>query len=181
VASSFTPIRSLADIEALERVPLAERIASWDTFELIRRGVALEPDKTALVYLADADLDAPPVTFTHAELFARFVQTANLFHRLGVGPSDAVCTLVPTVPQIFFAQIGGIAAGLSCCVNWMLEPKHLVEILRAPRWWWRSAPPRGSRSGRSCKRSGAICPIFATCSPSPSAARSACPTPTSTP
>ncbi|HEX9836300.1 MAG TPA: AMP-binding protein, partial [Alphaproteobacteria bacterium] len=133
MASSFTPIRSLADIEALERVPLAERIASWDTFELIRRGAALEPDKTALVYLADADLDAPPVTFTHAELFARFVQTANLFHRLGVGPGDAVCTLVPAVPQIFFAQIGGIAAGLSCCVNWMLEPKHLVEILRAAR------------------------------------------------
>ncbi len=131
--SSQTPIRTIADIEALERVPLAERVQSWDVYELIRRGAARNPDKVALIYLEDAELDRPPVKLTFRALMGRINQAANLFHRLGVGPGDAVCTLLPTVPALFFAQSGGIAAGISCCVNWMLEPDKLAEILGAAR------------------------------------------------
>ena len=131
--SSHPPIRTIRDIEALERVPLEERIVSWDVYELIRRGAARDPDKTALIHFDDADIDVAPFTLTHRELMGRFNQAANLFHRLGVGPGDAVCTLLPTVPQVFYAQMGGIAAGISCCVNWMLEPAALVDILTAAR------------------------------------------------
>ncbi len=131
--SSHPPIRTIRDIEALERVPLEERIVSWDVYELIRRGAARDPDKTALIHFDDADIDVAPFTLTHRELMGRFNQAANLFHRLGVGPGDAVCTLLPTVPQVFYAQMGGIAAGTSCCVNWMLEPAALVDILTAAR------------------------------------------------
>jgi fatty-acyl-CoA synthase len=127
------PIRNLADIEALERVPLESRIASWDVFELIRRGAAKNPEKTAFVYLEDADLDAPVFELSYRDLMGRFTQAANLFHRFGVGAGDAVCTLMPTVPEIFYAQVGGIAAGIACHVNWMLEAKHLADILRAAR------------------------------------------------
>ncbi len=131
--STHPPIRTIADIEALERVPLAERIPSWDVYELIRRGAALGPEKVAIIYHEDAEIDRPPVEIAYGELIGRFNQAANLFHRLGVGPGDAVCTLLPTVPQIFYAQMGGIAAGISCCVNWMLEPTKLAEILGAAR------------------------------------------------
>jgi fatty-acyl-CoA synthase len=129
--SAHPPIRSIRDIEALERVPLEERIESWDVYELIRRGSMLDPGKTALIYHEDAELDRPPVTLAHGALMGKFNQAANLFHRLGVGPGDAVCTLLPTVPQIFYAQMGGVASGVSCCVNWMLEPEKLAEIVAA--------------------------------------------------
>ena len=133
MVSEFTPIRNLADIEALERVPLEARIVSWDVFDLIRRGASRDPDKTGFVYLEDAELDKPAFELTYRELMARFTQAANLFHRLGVRAGDAVCTLAPTVPQIFYAQMGGIAAGIACHVNWMLEPPQLRDILRAAR------------------------------------------------
>ncbi len=129
--SGHPPIRTVADIEALERVPLEERIESWDVYELLRRGAARDPAKTALIYLEDAEIDRPAATFAYGDLMGRFNQAANVFHRLGVGPGDAVCTLLPSVPQLFFAQVGGIAAGITCCVNWMLEPDKLAEIVAA--------------------------------------------------
>jgi fatty-acyl-CoA synthase len=131
--TTHPPIRSLADIEALERIPLDQRIVSWDVFELIRRGAAKNPEKIGFIYLEDADLDAPPFELSYRELMGRFTQAANLFHRLGVGPRDAVCTLMPTVPEIFYAQIGGTAAGIACHVNWMLEAAPLADILRVAR------------------------------------------------
>lgn len=131
--ADFPPIRTIRDIEALEAVPLAERIETWDTCALVRQGAAIDPGKTAMVYLADADLDAEPFTLTYRELMARFDRTANLLRGLGVGPGDVVAFLMPTVPQAFYVQIGGMAAGIVCCVNWMQEPSRIAEILRAAR------------------------------------------------
>ena len=53
MATEFPPLRDLADIEALERIPLAERIDSWNANVWVRRGLALEPEKIALQYFAD--------------------------------------------------------------------------------------------------------------------------------
>ena len=82
------PITGLADIEALERVPLDERIDTWDTFELIERGSAIDPAKVAIHYLPDADLDGELYSLTYQALMGRIRQAANLFRDLGVGPSD---------------------------------------------------------------------------------------------
>ncbi len=127
------PIRTLADIEALERVPLAERIDTWDIFELIERGAAIDPGKVAIHYLPDAELDGAPWSLTYGALMGRFRQAANLFHDLGVGPSDVVAYVLPTMPENYFVQIGGLAAGIACCVNWMLEARQIGRILRASR------------------------------------------------
>lgn len=126
-------IRGIQDIEELEKVPFEDRVETWNTYDLVTKGASLDPAKEAMWFLEDADVDADPFTLTYAELLTRFNQAANLFHKLGVGPKDAVVTLLPNMPQIFYAQMGGIAAGRSCHVNWFLEPAALIEILRTAK------------------------------------------------
>ena len=123
-------IQSLADIEAIEKIAFEDRVETWNTYDLIVRGASFDPDRTAMYFLEDADPEAEPVTRSYRELLTRFNQTANLFRELDIGPTDSVVTLLPNMPQVFDAQMGGIAAGIASHVNWMLEPPALIEILR---------------------------------------------------
>jgi fatty-acyl-CoA synthase len=127
---SHPPIRSLADIEALERTPLSGRIWSWNANDWIRRGWSRDPSRVAIHFLENADPAETPVSITHDELARRSNQAANLFRSLGVGPTDAVLILLPTIAQLFYAQFGGLAAGVACCVNWMLKPSQLLDLVR---------------------------------------------------
>jgi fatty-acyl-CoA synthase len=133
IPESLAPLRNLRDIEELERIPLAERIWSWDVNDWIRRGCAFDPDKIALHYVEDGDPDGECVSVSYRELQHRSNQAANLFHSLGVGPGDAVLYLLPTTPQHYAVMLGALAAGIACCVNWMLKPAQLIELIRSSR------------------------------------------------
>ena len=130
---SLAPIRDRRDIEELERVPLESRIDSWDLNEWIGRGCAFDPDKIALHYVESADPEGECKSVSYRELRHRFIQAANLFHSLGVGPSDVVLYLLPTSPQQFVVMLGALAAGVACCVNWMLRPAQLIELIRSSK------------------------------------------------
>ena len=121
LAGEFAPLRNLRDIEELERVPLEQRLLSWDANIWIRHGLDLAPDKVAIRYVADGNPDSPALNITYGELKRRATQTANLFQSLGVGPDDAVLYLMPTIPALYSVMLGSLAAGISCCTNWMLE------------------------------------------------------------
>jgi fatty-acyl-CoA synthase len=127
----YAPLRTLQDVEALERVPLEERVFSWDLNDWLARGCALDPDKIAIRYIADGDPESPPVLLRYRELQAHATQAANLFHSLGVEPGDAVLIVLPTVPQLYVAMLGAVAAGIACSVNWMLKGEQLAELVRS--------------------------------------------------
>src|SRR5262245_7176562 len=128
---AYAPLRTLRDVEEIERVPLGERIFSWDLNDWIARGCALDPDKVAIRYIADGDPDSAGVSIRYAELQSRATQAANLFHSLGVTPADTVMFVLPTLPQLYVAMLGAVAAGIACGVNWMLKPEQLGELVRA--------------------------------------------------
>ncbi len=128
--TAFPPVRDLSDIEALERVPLAERIDSWNANVWVRRGLALDPEKIALQYFVTADPALPPQEVSYAELKRQVIQAANLFNKSGVGPADAVIYLLPTVPELYVILLAGIEAGIVCGLNWMLKPPQLLELIR---------------------------------------------------
>jgi fatty-acyl-CoA synthase len=130
-AVTFAPLRSIADVAALERVPLATRIPSWDANDWIRGGLARAPDKIAIAYVADGRPDTPPLEVTYRELARRTNATANLFRALGVGDTDAVLYLLPTMPSLYTVMLASLAAGVSCCINWMLEPTHWAGLIMA--------------------------------------------------
>lgn len=130
IPTSHPPIRSLADIEALEKPPLESRIGSWNVNDWIRRGWAHNPGRVAIHFLQNADPDEVPDSVTFEQLRHRSNQAANLFHASGMGANDAVLTLLPTVPQLYYSQFGGIAAGVACAVNWMLKPEQILDLVR---------------------------------------------------
>jgi fatty-acyl-CoA synthase len=130
---TYAPLRTLRDVEALERVPLDQRIFSWNLNDWIARGGALDPKKIAIRYIADADPDGEPVAISYAELRSRANQAANLFQSLGITSNDVVLYILPTVPQLYVTTLGALACGIACGVNWMLEPAHLAELVRATK------------------------------------------------
>ena len=126
-------IRNLQDIEEIERIPLEQRVSSWNLNDWIRRGWSLSPGKVAIHYVEDGDPTRPPISIAYRELAQRSIQAANLFHSLGVRSEDGVLFLLPTTPQLYCALFGGLATGIACVVNWMLKPEHLLDLIRNAR------------------------------------------------
>jgi fatty-acyl-CoA synthase len=133
MSADYTALRTLHDIEAFERVPLEQRIFSWNLNDWIARGCARDGAKIAIRYIADGDPESTAVEISYADLTARANQAANLFHALGVGGSDVVLFILPTLPQLFVTMLGAVAAGIGCGVNWMLKAEQLAELVRATK------------------------------------------------
>ncbi len=132
-AGGFGALRNLRDIEELERVPLEQRLLSWDVNDWICAGLDLDPQKVAIRYVADGNPESSVVNVTYDELKQRATSTANSFYSLGVGPDDAVLYLTPTIPALYTVTLGALATGIACCTNWMLEPSHWAGLIRASR------------------------------------------------
>jgi fatty-acyl-CoA synthase len=129
----YAPLRTLRDVEELERISLDQQIFSWNLNDWLARGCARDPDKIAIRYVADADPDGAQVALSYRELQAQANRTANLFHRLGIGPGDAVLFLLPTMPELYVVMLGSVAAGIACNINWMLKGEQLAELIRSTK------------------------------------------------
>ena len=128
-----TPIRGIADIEAIERVPLEAQNDVWTVWDLLVRGAEIDPDKAALHYLPNGSPDEPPETLSYRQLLARVRQAANLFHSLGIGSTDPVAILLPIVPQNYVALLAASTAGIAFPINLMLEADQIAALLAATR------------------------------------------------
>ncbi|WP_298210309.1 AMP-binding protein [Acidovorax sp.] len=125
-------IRSLQDIERLERQPLALAQPVQSTYEIFRNAAHAFRNKTALTFLPTADLDdttTEPVRWSYAQLLAGIHQTANLLHALGMGPRDAVAVLLPGCLEYHLALWGGEAAGIVQPLNPMLSDEKLAAMM----------------------------------------------------
>jgi fatty-acyl-CoA synthase len=125
-------IRTHADIEAFETIPLADRLGDLNSsYDLLRRSAAATPQATALVFLPAGDLSEPAIELSYGELLERVTQSANLFHSLGLGPRDVVSYLLPNLPETHYVVWGGEAAGIVNGVNPLLEPAQIAGIMNA--------------------------------------------------
>lgn len=124
-------VATLADVEAIEAVPLAARNLPASTYEAIARSAAARPDQLALQFFLRAAQYKKAARYTYREFIGRIHQTANLFTSLGVGPGDAVSYILPNLPQTYFSLIGGEAVGIVNPINPLLEPETLADIMRA--------------------------------------------------
>jgi fatty-acyl-CoA synthase len=128
-----TPMRTLRDVEEIERVPLDERIFSWNANDWVAHGCDREPDKIALTYIADGNPESPQVRLSYRELKHRATQIANLLHSYGLGSTDVVLFLLPTLPQLYTLTLGAMARAIPCGINWMLKPPHMIELIRSTK------------------------------------------------
>ena len=129
--SPSRPVRTLADVRYLERTPLHEAMPVHSTYELLRNSAHAFADKVALSFLTSANPDDAPLEWTYAELLAGVHQTANLLHRLGVQPGDAIAVLLPGCLDYHLALWGGEAAGIVQPLNPLLNDDKLVSLMNA--------------------------------------------------
>jgi fatty-acyl-CoA synthase len=121
--------RHIADVEAIESVPLEERVTTRSTHELIEKGAQGNPDATALHFLLSGEAWESPIEVSYRDFLRRVTQSANLFHDLGVGSSDVVTYILPNLPQTHFALGGAEAAGIANPINPLLEPVQIRDIM----------------------------------------------------
>jgi fatty-acyl-CoA synthase len=126
-------IRDRSDIERFEARRYEDAVPVSGPLAIIERAARLWPERVALTYLAAGDLASPASEISYRELLARTLQAANLFRRLGVGEGDAVGLLLPNIPGAHYALWGAEIAGRACPINFMLQPAHIAELLRAAR------------------------------------------------
>ena len=131
--AAAAPVRSLDDVRRLESVPLAQALTVRSTYEILRNSALAFGEKTALTFLPTADPAGEPVRLSYAALLAGIHQTANLLHRLGVGPQDAVAVLLPGCLDYQLALWGGEAAGIVQPLNPMLALGKLASLMNAAR------------------------------------------------
>ena len=126
------PVATLDDILAAEAQGWPGDLPD-STYDLIRRGAAIDPDAPALSFFLKAESLREAEVWTYRELLGRITQTANAFHALGVGKDDVVSFLLPNLPETHFTIWGGQAAGIVAAFNPLLEPAAMATLLAAVR------------------------------------------------
>ncbi len=123
-------ITTLADVTAIEQVPVTERLLGAHVYGAISRAAARHPSKPAIHFLPKGTADDPGATYTYRQFLGRITQTANLLQALGIGRGDVVSLLLPIVPEAFFFLWGGETAGIANPINPFLELPHIIGILK---------------------------------------------------
>jgi len=123
--------KTLADVEAFEKVPLEERLTFLNTYDLITQGAAINPEAPAISFFTSGSDYANPTQITYREFQAQVTRTANLFYDLGIGPRDVISYLLPNFPQTHYILWGGEATGIVNPINPLLEPATIREICQA--------------------------------------------------
>ena len=94
ILTDYPALRTLADVEEIEKTPIEERITRWDFALNLIDGCRINPSRAALHVTCNGDLDGPLITWTFADLERRCVQVANLLRARGVKADDAVRSVV---------------------------------------------------------------------------------------
>jgi fatty-acyl-CoA synthase len=124
-------IATFADVLEYEKVPLNQRLKAFNTYDLIKYGASQDPESWALTFILSGEHYAEPMQINYGDLLANINRSANLFHDLGVGPTDVVSYLLPGIPQTHYIFWGAEAVGIINPINPLLEPAMLRDILLA--------------------------------------------------
>jgi fatty-acyl-CoA synthase len=125
------PLRSLADIEEIERVPLGERLRINNFSRRVALAIAVrDPHDTAIHYVPDGNIDRVAERVSFGELNRNIGRTASLLRAHGIGRNDVIAVLMPAVPAIYWSILGAMAAAIVFPVNWMLEPRYVLRLLK---------------------------------------------------
>lgn len=125
------PLRSIADVEEIEKIPLSEHVKVVNFSERIDLALAArDPHDIAISYVEDGDIDRSPHRTSFRELRSNIDKTASLLRAHGINRGDVVAVLLPAVPTSFWAYLGAMSAGIVFPINWMLEAPQISRLIR---------------------------------------------------
>jgi fatty-acyl-CoA synthase len=127
----MTRIATLADKAAVEQeMAWDDRVAARTLYQQLTTTAGRFPDRPALTFQLKSGPRDKSVTLTWAETKAEVTRAANLFRRLGVGPSDTVAYILPNAPETPVVLLAGATAGVVAPINPLLSEEHMAELLR---------------------------------------------------
>jgi fatty-acyl-CoA synthase len=153
----WKPLRDLDDVIEIERVPFDQRVSASTTYDLLRSAADRFADRPALTTLPKGTPFSGDRTLSYRDLFDTVTRTANLFHRLGLKPDEAVSILLPNIAEFQFAMWGAEAAGRANPINPFLDVEAIGAIVRAARTRILITLPPGHAS-RLFERAKEACP-----------------------
>lgn len=126
------PVATIADIEALERLPYDSLIPAHNLHHLFEATARLHPDRPALTVLTKGSRELGDVTLTHRQLLVEIVRAANLVRSHGIEQKGGtVAFLCPILPQLFPALLGAQVAGVASSINYLLNEDAIADLLQA--------------------------------------------------
>ena len=125
------PIKDLADIESLEKQPYDELVTANSVYDLFIATATLYPDRPGLTVLPSGNLDDAAHTRTNKELLQEVTRVANMMHDVVTRKDGVVAIISPTYDQIPATIWGAQTAGIASCINYLLSPDVIVDLLRA--------------------------------------------------
>ncbi|MEU2523429.1 acyl-CoA synthetase [Streptomyces pseudogriseolus] len=128
--ADLPPLTSVADLHAIERVPLADRDLALTTYDLLVRAARRWPDAPCSLWIPDTGAIEHHKTVTFGGLLDRVHAMAHALHRLGVGRQDAVTLMAPNCSDLFAVTLTAEAVGIAAPVNAALDVHHLAHIIR---------------------------------------------------
>jgi len=139
------PVKTIADIVALERVPYDELVPARNLYQVFEAAALLHPDRPALTVMKTGGLEEAAACFTHRELFRKMSQAANLFRSLGVTANGGpVVFLCPALAQMQVALLGAQVAGVASTINYLLTAEAIADLLIAEKAEVLVVPPKAT-------------------------------------
>lgn len=126
-------IKSVEDITELEKNLEGQNLEFSSTFDLFRKIAEANPTAPAMIFLPSGALEAEPVKLTRQDLLDNIQQAANMFHGLGIGPTDVVSFLLPNFLEAHYTLWGAQAAGIVNPINFLLNQEQIVDICNAAK------------------------------------------------
>ena len=125
------PVRTLADIEAIEQTPYEALGLPENTYDSIVQASLKYPDRDAIILVPDGERPTDvSVRYSYAELVQFMNRTANMLNALGYGRDDVVTLLLPNLPEVHFFLWGGAVSCQINPINPLLAPEMIRDIMR---------------------------------------------------
>ncbi|MFC3229020.1 AMP-binding protein [Marinibaculum pumilum] len=130
------PVRTIADIEAIEVRPYNELVTAHSLYDLLLATAAQCGAAPALTVLRSEDPADVGTALSHRTLLAEVTRGANMFNavfdELGVAQGRRVAAfLCPTVPELPTLLLGAQVAGIASTLNHLLNRDAVFDLLNA--------------------------------------------------
>jgi fatty-acyl-CoA synthase len=123
------PVRSNADLLAIEQIPLIERSIPATVLDLLTDRARSQPDDPALSYIPSASAMGQGGQYSYTRLLNDVLHTANQLNRHLQG-SRVVTVMLPNIPEMQHLMWGAQIAGTVNPINPMLDPAGIAHLLR---------------------------------------------------